>query len=297
MGGTSSSSQTQTSQTSPYSAASPALTSALQNFGVLANTAGSLTPAQNNAINTIEANASAGNPFAGAIGNATTGLLNGGGAQANDTAIKANLGDYRAALQPYANGAMIGQNTALQPALDAQLAKVTNQVNSQFAAANRDGSGMNLKALGDGWGAAAAPIVAAQYNTDVQNMLNANAALYGAGNSTYGLLNQNQQNANTNAQAGATLAPAALDAGNWQANTILQAEAQRSGIPLQNLTTILGAVSPVAQMFGMQNGTTNGSQTMSGAQQFGTIAQGIGNIASAFNPGGVNAYNPWTAKK
>ena len=68
----------------------------------------------------------------------------------------------------------------------------------------------------------------------------------------------------------------ALDAQNWGANSILAAEAQRQGIPIQNLTTLLGAVSPVAAQFGTTNGTTNGSQTMSGAQQFGTIAQGIG---------------------
>jgi hypothetical protein len=34
----------------------------------------------------------------------------------------------------------------------------------------------------------------------------------------------------------------------------------------------------VAQAFGTQNGTSNGTNTMSGAQQFATIAGGIGNL-------------------
>jgi len=38
---------------------------------------------------------------------------------------------------------------------------------------------------------------------------------------------------------------------------------------------------------GRRNGTTNGT-----SQQFGTIAQGIGSLAGAINPGGQCAFNP-----
>jgi len=278
MGGTSTSTQQQTSQTNPYASAAPALNGILNNINSLVPSAGSLTGAQAGALNTIEANANAGNPYAAATGNLATGLLNGGGAQNNDAAIKDNLSSYQGLLTPFANGSMVGQNKALQAQLDAIGSDVTNQVNSQFAAAGRDGSGANLQALGRGIAQGTAPVIASQYNTDIGNQLNAAGSLYGAGNASYGMLNQNQAAANANAQAGVGVGTQALDAQNWGANSILAAEAQRQGIPIQNLTTLLGAVSPVAQAFGTTNGTTSGSQTMSGAQQFGTIAQGIGNL-------------------
>jgi hypothetical protein len=66
--------------------------------------------------------------------------------------------------------------------------------------------------------------------------------------------------------------------GYYGANTILAAEAKRQGVPLQNLTTLLGAISPMAQAFGTQNGTSSGSKTESGAQQFGQIAAGAKNL-------------------
>jgi hypothetical protein len=292
MGGTSTSTQQQTSQTNPYAGAAPALTGILNNINSLVPSAGSLTGAQAGALNTIEANANAGNPYAAATGNLATGLLNGGGAQNNDAAIKDNLSSYQGLLTPFANGSMVGQNKALQAQLDAIGSDVTNQVNSQFAAAGRDGSGANLQTLGRGIAQGTAPVIASQYNTDVGNQLNAANSLYGAGNTSYGLLNQNQAAANANAQAGVGVGNQALDAQNWGANSILAAEAQRQGIPIQNLTTLLGAVSPVAAQFGTTNGTTNGSQTMSGAEQFGKIASGIGSLAGAFNPGGANAFNP-----
>jgi hypothetical protein len=68
------------------------------------------------------------------------------------------------------------------------------------------------------------------------------------------------------------------DAQNYGANSIPAAEAQRQGIPIQNLTTLLGSISPVAQAFGTQNGNSSGTSTMSGAQQFATIAGGIGSL-------------------
>jgi hypothetical protein len=278
MGGTSTTTQQQTSQTSPYAGAAPALTGILGGVNALVPGAGSLTGAQTGALNSIESNANAGNPYAAPTGNVAMGLLNGGGARNNDAAISGNLSSYQGLLSPYANGSMIGQNKALQSQLGTIGSDVTNQVNAQFAAAGRDGSGANLQALGRGIAQGEAPVIANQYNQDVSNQLNAAGSLYGAGNTTYGLLNQDQAAANANAQAGVGVGTQALDARNYGANSILAAEAQRQGIPIQNLTTLLGSVSPVAQAFGTQSGSSSGTQTMSGAQQFATIAGGIGSL-------------------
>jgi hypothetical protein len=278
MGGTSKTTQQQTSSTTPWGQAAAPLTGILNGINALVPGAGSLTGAQTGALNSIEANANAGNPYAAPTGNVAMGLLNGGGAQNNDAAIKSNLANYQGILNPIANGSQIGANSALKPALNAVSTDVTNNVNGQFAAAGRDMSPANTQALARGWATGTAPIVASQYNTDVQRMMDANAASYGAGNTTYGLLNQNQGAANANAVNGVGVGTQALDANNWGANQTLAAEAQRQGIPLQQLTTLLGSVSPVAQAFGTQNGSSSGTQTMSGAQQFATIAGGIGSL-------------------
>jgi hypothetical protein len=285
MGGQSKTTQQQTSSTDPWAAAAPALQGILGGLTAAVGPASVLSPAQTGALNSIEANAAQGNKFANPISDATMGLLNGGGAQNNDAAIRANLAGYTNALQPVASGANIGGNSALQPYLDAAKTDATNSINPMFAAAGRDLSPANMQALGRGWSTGEAPIIANQYNTDVQRQMDAIQNIYNAGNTTWGLLNQNQNQANANMQAGAGLAPSALDAGNWQGNTILQMEAMRTGIPMQNLTTLLGAVSPVAQAFGTQSSSGSSTSTMSPLQQ-ATAWAGI------LNPSGSNAFNP-----
>jgi hypothetical protein len=227
MGGTSTSTQQQTSQTSPYAGAAPALTGILGGINSLLPGAGGLTGAQTGALNSIEVNANAGNPYAAPTANVARGLLNGGGAQNNDAAISGNLASYQGLLTPFANGSMVGQNKALQSQLNTIGSDVTNQVNSQFAAAGRDGSPANLMALGRGIAQGEAPVIANQYNTDQANQLAAANSLYGAGNTSYGLLNQNQAAANANAQAGVGVGTQALDAQNYGANATL-AEPKRS---------------------------------------------------------------------
>jgi hypothetical protein len=281
MGGTSTSTQQQTSQTSPYAGAAPALTGILGGINLLVPGAGSLT----GALNTIEANANAGNPYAAPTAKVATGLLNGGGAQNSDAAIKENLSGYQGLLSPYASGSMVGRNPALQSQLGTIGSDVTNQVNSQFAAAGRDGSPANLQTLGRGIAQGETPVIANQYNQDVSNQLSAAGNLYSAGNTSYGLLNQDQAAANANAQAGVGVGTQALDAQNYGANSILAAEAQRQGIPMQNLTTLLGSISPVAQAFGTNNGSGTSTSTMSPLQQ-ATSWAGI------LNPGGSNSFNP-----
>lgn len=280
MGGTSSttSNQSQTSQLNPYAPTSSSLTGILGSLGNQVPSAGSLTGAQTGAINTLTANGQAGDTNAAAGTAGVAGLLNGGGATANNGAITQNLTNYQGLLNSTANGSNIGANSALQPQLDAINTGVTNQVNSQFAAAGRDGSPANSMALGMGIAQADAPVIANQYNTDVANELGAASSLYNAGNSTYGMLNSATGAQNANVGAGIAASPSAYAENSAGANQTLAAQAQLFGIPVSQLTTLLGAISPVAAQFGQQTGTgtSSGTSTMSGAQQFGTIASGIG---------------------
>lgn len=279
MGGTSKTSQTQTSQLAPYDPANPALQGILSGVSNLVPQAG-LSGAASGALNTIENNANtAQNTFSPSITSGTVGLLNGGGATNNDGAIKQNLGMLNSGIVGQtASGANIGNNTALKGQLDAAAADVTNNVNSQWAAAGRDGSPGNAQALARGITTAQAPIIASQYNTDTTNALNAANTMYGAGNTTYGLLNANNAQANANFTNGVGTAGNALDASNYGANATLQAEAQRFGIPAGQYQTLLGSIAPIAAQFGTNTGTSNGTSTMSGAQQFATIAGGIGSL-------------------
>ena len=189
MGGQSTTTQTQQSQTAPWTAAQPMLQTILGQVSAGLNNTG-LTSAESSALDTLRNNAARGNPYAGQIGSYADSLLNGGGATAQAGNVQNNLATYRDWLTPYANGSMVGNN----PALTAQLAQIRSDVgsdvNSQFAAAGRDLSGANLMAYGRGVAAAEAPVIAAQYNQDVANKLAAANALYGAGNTTANTLTQ-----------------------------------------------------------------------------------------------------------
>jgi hypothetical protein len=132
MGGQSSSTQTQQSQTAPWEAAQPMLRSILGQLSTgLSNTG--LTGAETSALNTLQSNAARGNPYAAQIGGYAQSLLSGGGADAQAGNLRDNLGAFRSQLTPYASGSMVGNN----PALASQLAQirddVANSVNGQVA--------------------------------------------------------------------------------------------------------------------------------------------------------------------
>ena len=285
MGGQSTTTQTQQSQTAPWQAAQPLLQGILsQAGGALGNTG--LTGAETGALDKLKQNAAQGNPYAGQIGSYATSLFNGGGATAQAPAVQGNLQTLQGYLTPYANGSMIGNN----PALNAQLAQIQtdvgNSVNGQFAAAGRDFSGANQMAYGRGVAAGEAPVIAAQYNQDVSNQMAAANSLYGAGNTTANTLAGMQQQYLANQGQGVTAAQSALDAQNHGANATLAEEAQRRGIPVQALGLLAQIGTPIGQLGQQSNSTMTGTQNMSGADQFAKIAGGISGLLGSGGQGG-----------
>jgi hypothetical protein len=283
MGGksTSENKQTQTSQTAPWAEAIPTTQ------GILAQVQGGLkqtglTGAENTALAGLSANAQQGNPYAGALDSLTRGLFAGGGATDQNANISQNLADYNRRLGATADGQNLGPNG--NPMLQSYLNNIGNdvqtRVNGMFAGAGRDFSGMNQQTLSRGIGEATAPILANQYNTDFNNMRGAADALYGAGNNTAGLLTGNQQQGLSNQVAGAQMAPQALDAKNYGQKMQLEIEAMRRGIPVQALGLLAQIGIPIAGLGGQSSGTATGNTTnqMSGAQQFGLIAGGLGSL-------------------
>ena len=285
MGGQSTTTQTQQSQTAPWQAAQPLLQGILSQANSGLNNTG-LTSAETGALDTLKQNAAQGNPYAGQIGSYTQSLFNGGGATAQAPNVQGNLSTLQGYLTPYANGSMIGSN----PALSAQLAQIQsdvgNSVNGQFAAAGRDFSGANQMAYGRGVAAGEAPVIAAQYNTDVSNQLAAANALYGAGNTTANTLAGMQQQYLANQGQGVTAAQSALNAQNYGANATLAEEAQRRGIPVQALGLLAQLGTSIGGLGSQSSGTMTGTQEKSGVDQFATLANGISTLLGSGGDGG-----------
>jgi hypothetical protein len=279
LGGTSKTSQTQTSTLAPYEPASGALQGILGSVNKLVPQAGTLSADQQGVLNKVIANSNGTPDYSQPINSGVAGLLNGGGATKNDSAILDNLTGYRTGMSSYTDPNYSTVNSpAVRAALDQIATDTTNSVNGAWAAAGRDGSPGNVQALARGIAAGQAPVILNQANLDTATRTGALNSVYGAGNTTYGLLNGNQNQANTNFTNGIGAVSAGLNAQNAGPTAAINAMAQQFNIPASQLQTLLGMVSPVAAQFGTQNGHSEGESTMSGAQQFATIASGIGSL-------------------
>jgi len=280
MGGTSTTSQTQNSTTNPWQPAQPALQGMLgQVSGNLANTG--LTANENSALSGLQSNANSySSQFAPQINANATSMLQGGGAMNQAGAVGNAYQNYANQTNPLASNT--NYDPMQTPGLGTQLqtiqSDVANSVNSQFAGAGRDMSGANQQAYGRGVAQGMAPVITNQYNQNVQNQQGAAGNLYNAGNTTSGILSgmQNQYNANT--QQGTQASQDSLNAYNQSPNATLQAEAARRGIPVQALGLLANIGIPIAGLGGQSTGQSTGTNQMSGAQQFGQIAGGLGGL-------------------
>jgi hypothetical protein len=272
-----------------------------------------INPTQQAAIDMLTQSAMQGNPFTSQITGATGGLLAGGGANQYNPAIQALLGQNQplysgitsalnSQLAPIVNQPLGTISPALQGMLDTARSDVTNQVNQQFAAAGRDMSGLNQQALGRGITAAQDPILANQYNTQIQQLLQGaglqaqtglNAANSGFQNSLAGInaMSGNNQNAVSNILQGIiTGVPGSMNALNYTPQALLAAQGLQQGIPQQNLQYLASLGLPLAQAFGTQTGTTGGNAAQQGAQ-FGTQT---GNQQTTGNPSALQQALGWS---
>lgn len=267
----------QQSTTEPWKPAQPALTSILgQLQGLIPNSG--ITPGMESAFGQLESNAQQGNPFAGQIGGVVGNLLNGGGATAQAPAIQSAFDTFKAQTNPLASNTNYDpmQTPGLADSLKTMMGDIGTSINGQFAAAGRDLSGMNTQTLARGLTQGLAPILTQQYNQNVQNQQGAASNLYNAGNTTGGLLAGLNQQGIANQVQGVTSANDALTAQNYGPATLLQLEQLKQGIPMKNLGLLTQIGVPIAGLGTQSQGTS--TQQMSGAQQFGTIAGGLGNI-------------------
>ena len=279
MGGQSSSQQTQQSTTAPWQASQPALQGILDKLGPLIQNSGT-TGAETGALNTLEANAGQAGQFAPQIKQFATDLLGGGGATDQSGNVNANYQRYVDQTNPLASNLNYdpNQNPGTASLLAQIQGDVGNSVNGQFAAAGRDFSGANQQAYGRGIAQGEAPVLFDQYNANRAAQQGAAGNLYAAGNTNAGIQSGFQQQALANRGQGVTAAQAATDAANAPANAILAAEAQRRGIPVQALGLLAQIGIPIAGLGSQSSGSAQGTQQMSGADQFAKITGGIGNL-------------------
>jgi hypothetical protein len=288
MGGKSESKTQQNSTTAPWEPAQGALTGILSQINSYLPQTG-ISGAQTNALNTIERNGANVGQYAPQIQGLTSSLLSGGGATDQAGNVNQNYLAYQKAMQPLASNT--NYDPMQTPGIGDQLVALKDQisqgVNGQFAAAGRDLSGYNQKALGSGIAAGLAPVLTAQYNQNVQNQQGAAGNLYNAGNTNAGILSGLQQQSLANKSAGVGAIGAGQEALNSGAMNTLAAEAQRLGIPIQNLGMLAQIGIPIAGLGSQSTGTSNTTNQMSGADQFLKLASGAGGLFHSFFPTGL----------
>lgn len=276
---------TSTSSTStannPWAPAQGDLKSILSGLQPYANNPG-LTGAESGALGGLEAFAAKGNPYAPAIGNYATSMLNGGGANNGAPMVNNAYDAYTKAMNPTASGAYTDPNT--NPFFAQTTQTIGNDVQSRlqglYAGSGRDpaGAGNFGGWLGRGIAEGTAPAYAQQYNQERTNQLNAQNSIYNAGNSTAGILGNFQNQYNQNQGAGIQGANSAMNAATAPDNMMLAAEAQRRGIPISLMQQLAGIAAPIAGLGGTSTSNSTGTQTASGLQQITGIMGGIGSM-------------------
>jgi hypothetical protein len=281
LGGKSTSTTSQSSETNPWAPAQGTLTGILGQLNSYLPQTG-LTGVQNQALNTIEQNNATASGYNPAIQSYTQDMLNGGGALNQAGAVNQNYQNYYNQTNPLASNTNYNpyDTAGFKDAINTLTSDITNGVNSKFAAAGRDYSGSNSQALGRGITQGIAPTIAAQYNQNVQNQQGAAGNLYSAGNTTAGLNTGLQSLYNSNRGTGVGSVGTGLDAMNEGAKSNLAAEAQRLGIPLQNLGLLAQIGVPIAGLGGTSSGTSKTENQMSGVDQFAKIMGGIGSFSN-----------------
>ena len=263
--GTSNTSQSQSSQTSPWAPAQGDLTSLLGSIG---GQMGNYAPnqAEQTALGQLQTNATNQPNYGGQVGAMTSGYLGGDPTGLLNPA----LSQYNQTMGQFTNPASLNPMTApgMQGTLQTIQNDVGNSVNQQFAGAGRSGSGMNQQTLARGISQGESGALLGQYNQNVGNMMGAAGGMLGAAQGTAGQITGNQQQ-------GIGMAGAAQQMQNAPAMAQLQAQATARGLPLNNLGMLENLTVPIAGLGGQSSGQSQGSYTASPLTQFQQLSGGL----------------------
>jgi hypothetical protein len=134
-----------------------------------------------------------------------------------------------------------------------------------------------------------APILLGQANTDTANRINAANTLYGAGNTTSGLITGNNTTANANKVAGIDVANSALSAKNYGATSTIAADELGKSIPATDLGMLAQIGIPIAGLNTTTNGNTTTDQSVSPSMLQDIM--GIGSLFAGGANGGSSAFS------
>jgi hypothetical protein len=260
MGGQTSTTQqtSQQSQTQPWKPTQPYLEQTLGQLGpALRNTGTSAD--EISAVQELIRNAQGMPNFGGVTGDLAAQLLN-GSYQVNPSSTVGQAYDaMRAGYAPYTAPDYINpyNNPAFRNYLDTTTRDITNRVNSMFAGAGRDLSGINQESLARGITEGTAPIFANEYNTLAGQQQHAIDSQFSGG---LGASAADVGNARTGLDVAGNL-PQVAD---QNAQSLLQAYAQKYGLPLSKLGQAENLLLPIARLGSQSNstGTTNTTQQL-----------------------------------
>jgi len=286
--GTSQTTTAQQSVTKPYEPAVPGVNSLLDAATAQIPNAG-LTSTENTALTGITNNAANAGQYAPQI-NALAGDLFAGGTDRTGMVQKA-YDQYRVGMTPYANmDTNPYSNEAFTKAAGYMSDDILNRVKSQYASSGYSGAGVGDfgKQVGEGVARGVAPAWAQAYNDNEGRKLGAISGMYGAGNTSAGILGGMDQTALGNRATGVDVSNAATASSNASYMKMLEAEAMRRGIPIQNLAQVANLMIPMARLG--QTSNTNGTSmqeiTPPAPSPFQTIAGlGIAGIGAASGAG------------
>jgi hypothetical protein len=269
MMGSSSQQTQQTHQTTqPWAPTLPALNSILSTVGTMGSSV-PLTGTETGALNTLAANAAAGNPYSGQISGLANDLFSGGPDRSG--VVNDAYAQLRSQLGATAAGDYL--DPSKNPFFAQTTQSIANDVQSRlagmYAGAGRDpvGAGNFGQTLGRGIAEGVAPVYSNAYNTERQNQISTANQLFGAGSQVANLLAGFDKTALANRLAGLGVSDAALNAQNYGATQALAVEAQRRGIPLNALAQLVNIVTPIARL-----GTTTDGTQVTNTEQFNPMA-------------------------
>jgi hypothetical protein len=291
--------QIQNQTTAPWSVAQPGLQQSLDLAQRAANSTynGSsvagldplVTKGQN--LNLDAAAANQPGQMANNFVNAYQPLLANGGVSALGLEGVGNLNQAAGYLNPYASGQYVQSGN---PYLDAVLAKndaaTMARINSQFSSAGRYGSPAQAGTAAGAISAADNAARMGQYNTDVQNQLQAIQGLGNIGQAKAGIGQQGVGNINSYLSALPTVAQGNLFAGNTiqsiggqnmdYAQRVIDAANQDPWTKAQNLAQITGGIG---QLGGTSSGISYGQGNTVQKNDpgvFGDILAGVGAVSN-----------------
>ena len=209
-------------------------------------------------------------------------LLSGGNAGAQAGNVQGAYNNLQSTLSPYLSSSYLNpmQTPGFSDALKTVNSDISNQVNDQFAAAGRDLSPGNSTALARGLSQGEGQLISNQFNQNVAAQQGAAGTLYGAGNTTAGMLSGMNQQGLQNMLSGGQFAGMIPSLATGGSLAQLQAANMGAQLPYQNLGWLESLAVPIAGLGGQTSGQGTGSTTQQTPWYTTALGAGLGGLGT-----------------